>query len=77
MMKMFYSLVIIKSAFAQLRNIGLIRQYLTSYATKSLVNGLSPGLLQCFVVWCASDLDAQTPTGAELCGSHCDEKVKV
>ena len=29
-----------RSAFAQLRNIGLIRQYLTSYATKSLVNGL-------------------------------------
>ena len=27
-------------AFAQLRNIGLIRQYLTSYATKSLINGL-------------------------------------
>ena len=29
-----------RSAFAQLRNIGLIRQYLTSYATKSLINGL-------------------------------------
>jgi hypothetical protein len=34
-----------RSAFAQLRTIGLIRQYLTSDATKSLVNGLVPSCL--------------------------------
>jgi hypothetical protein len=67
-----------RSAFAQLRNIGLIRQYLTSDDTKSLVNGLVTSRLDyCNALLCAPEPDAQTPTGAELCSSHCDETIKV
>ena len=47
---------ICRAGYHQLRNIGHIRHYLTSDASKSLVNGLITSHLNYFAQWTAPDL---------------------